>query len=174
MRCNRFKVKHLTFSDFLFNTIIIIAIIFILFHLIFQPIFIRGLSMFPTLSDGELVLTTRHRKINRFDIVTIHLNDRKLIIKRVIGMPGDQISVSKGILYINQVKYTENYLNQQNIVLFKEEDWSTIVPKDSIFVLGDNRDISNDSRRIGSLSISSVSGVMIASIRNPFVSYTVK
>lgn len=148
--------------------IIVAVIIFIMiaFNLLFAIARVDGQSMNTTLHNGEIVLLSRHEKIRRFDIVvlrerTTNNGSDKKIIKRVIGFPGDVITVINGKLYINNERYKENYLNPKNIVNFKTVNWTIKVPKGRIFVLGDNRDISKDSRIVGSFNTSAVVGVKI-------------
>ncbi|MGG4266521.1 signal peptidase I [Peribacillus simplex] len=141
---------------------------------IFAPIVVDGESMMPTLEDHERIILNKYgTKINdiqRFDIVVFHATKEKDYIKRVIGLPGDHIEFRNDTLYINGKKYEEAYLNKpksefekmdQVFTLdFKLEDYTgdTIVPENELFVMGDNRRKSWDSREIGTISIDEVKG----------------
>ena len=85
----------------------------------------------------------------------------KNIVKRVIGLPGDRVTVIDGVLYVNNVKYEEKYLDEKNIHLFKTVNFDTIVPEGHYFVLGDNRDVSQDSRAVGNFTEESLMGVRV-------------
>ena len=76
-------------------------------------------------------------------------------------MPGDRVTASNGKLYINNEELAEPYLSEENIQDFKRVNWDIRVPEDHYFVLGDNRDVSKDSRAVGSFEKSSVVGVKI-------------
>ena len=115
--------------------------------------------MKDTLLDGDIMLldkvTYRFSDIKRFDIVVIDYED-DLIIKRVIGLPGDEVEYSDNKLYINGKSYEEDYLSTGTTTpSFKT---TYVVPEDSYFVLGDNRKVSKDSREIGFVSRKNIEG----------------
>ena len=134
--------------------IIIICVVLIRTYLV-TPARVDGESMESTLYDGEIVLLNkidlRVNGLKRFDVVVFKY-EKDLLIKRVIGLPGDVVEYLDNELYINYKKvdipfefeYTEN---------FKYE-----VPDDEYFVLGDNRDNSKDSRYFGSIKLSNIKG----------------
>ena len=131
------------------------AILIGLRHFVFTPVVVKGDSMDPTLIDGERVIALKNTEIKRFDIVTFPAPDDpgKNYIKRVIGLPGDTIEYKNDELYINGKEYEEPYLDDDQPLtsdftlndLFGAEK----VPEGELFVLGDNRRISKDSRIIG-------------------------
>lgn len=155
---------------------IIIAVIlaFTIRMYIFAPIIVDGESMLPTLENHERIVLnkfdTKIKNINRFDIVVFHATEEKDYIKRVIGLPGDHIEYRNDTLYINGEKYEESYLtkskseykkmNQLFTFDFKSEDYldEGIVPENELFVMGDNRRNSLDSREIGTISIDRIVG----------------
>jgi signal peptidase I len=139
---------------------------------LFTPIVVDGVSMMPTLEDGDRMIVNKIGytigKPDRFDIVVFHAPEQKDYIKRIIGLPGDTVEYRNDILYINGEPMEEPYLNQ-----YKEEvadsplteDFtlegklnSEVVPKDHVFVLGDNRRKSKDSRHIGVVPIDEIIG----------------
>ena len=138
----------------------------IIFRMVFSVSIVNGPSMMPTLKDRDVTLVHNDEKVKRFDIVV--LNERiaddgasKRIVKRVIGFGGDVLTVIDGQLYINNKKYNEPYLDSKYTKNFKNVDWTIIVPKGYVFVLGDNRDISKDSRTVGSFKTSAITGVKV-------------
>ncbi|MBX8939021.1 signal peptidase I [Enterococcus hulanensis] len=142
---------------------LILAVILIgLRHFVFTPVVVKGDSMDPTLIDGERVIALKNTEVKRFDIVTFPAPDDegKNYIKRVIGLPGDTVEYKNDELYINGKKYDEPYLDEFKGELtdgqpltydfsLNELTGTEKVPKGQLFVLGDNRRISKDSRIIG-------------------------
>lgn len=135
--------------------ILIIILVILIKSYVVSPIRVIGSSMESTLFDGDIMILNkisyRFNKIKRFDIVVIDHEDKSLI-KRVIGLPGDKIEYKDNKLYINDKNYSESYLNKGTITYDFELDellGMERVPEDCYFVLGDNREISSDSRIIG-------------------------
>lgn len=159
---------HIHKIDSLFKSLmgfLIVLIVAIIFKLNFTIALVDGPSMLPTLKDGQIIVLKKE-ELKRFDIVGVveRLEDggeAKNIVKRVIGLPGDHITVIDGILYINNSKFEESYLDANNIVRFKQVNFDIIVPEGKIFVLGDNRDVSADSRAVGSFDKEAVIGTKI-------------
>ncbi|OJG46531.1 signal peptidase I [Enterococcus hermanniensis] len=144
--------------------VVLAAILIGLRQFVFTPVVVKGDSMDPTLIDGERVIALKNTKIKRFDIVTFPAPDDvgKNYIKRVIGLPGDTIEYKNDRLYINGEKYDEPYLDEYKKELtdnqpltydfdLKELYGSEKVPEGELFVMGDNRRISKDSRIIGTI-----------------------
>ena len=106
---------------------------------------IEGTSMEPTLTNGDIVLLTKTTTFGRGDICGFSWNN-KILIKRVIGIPGDWIEIdTDGTVYLNGEKLEEPYAQQ---IAFGECDleFPFQVPQESYFVLGDMRESSIDSR----------------------------
>ena len=83
---------------------------------LFTPIVVDGISMMPTLEDGDRMIVNKIGytigKPDRFDIVVFHAPEQKDYIKRIIGLPGDTVEYREDILYINGEPLEEPYLNQ--------------------------------------------------------------
>lgn len=138
---------------------VVILIVVILFRsYIATPVIVRGDSMLPNLKDKEMLILSKISyklsSIKRFDVVVLDESqidsDDKLIIKRVIGMPGDYIEYKDDVLYINGKEVKENY-DRDVTEDFKLENICACskIPENQYLVLGDNRGISKDSRYIG-------------------------
>ena len=143
-----------------------IVIVFMIFNFNVTLTRIDGHSMDPTLHTGQIVLVKRHEKVKRFDVATFTERitddgDAKQIVKRIIGMPGDVITVINGDLYINDKRYDEPYLKSELIKTYKKSSYTITVPKNHYFVLGDNRDVSKDSRSVGCFEARALDGVVI-------------
>lgn len=141
-----------------------LIIAFICHKFIFTPSTVHGESMSPTFEDENKVMLSKISDIQRFDIIVFHAPDSdETYIKRVIGLPGDRIEVKDDVLYINGKVYEEPYLekSKKDNVLDKftgDFTLESIVPKNSLFVMGDNRLVSKDSRIFGCISDNSVIG----------------
>jgi signal peptidase I len=121
---------------------------------VIQPVKVEGTSMLPRLHDGERIFINRFiynfKKIERGDIVVFYYpkDPGKNFIKRVIGLPGDEITISNGKLRINGKLVPENYLSKDYTTnINAPHTW--VVEPHHYFVMGDNRDASNDSRSWG-------------------------
>lgn len=117
--------------------------------------------MVPTLLDGDIMILDkigyRINGLKRFDIVVIKYNNEK-IIKRVIGLPGDYIEYKDNILYVNGKEIKEEYKRDiTNNFSLKDLGYEKI-PENKYLVLGDNRNISKDSRIIGLIDKEDIEG----------------
>ncbi len=143
------------------ETILPAILIAILINLLLaQPTRVHGLSMEPSLhTDQRLVVEKISYRLHgprRGDIVVFSMPDQssELLIKRVIGLPGETVEIQSGRVYINGTPLDEPYLDQETRGRFGP----TIVPPLRVFVLGDNRNFSNDSRAFGVVPIQDILG----------------
>ncbi|MCA1030955.1 signal peptidase I [Bacillus timonensis] len=153
---------------------IVIAMIVAIFvrAFFFSNYVVEGESMMPTLREGNLLMVNKIgyqlSDLQRFDIVVFHANDKEDYVKRVIGLPGDRLEYRNDILYINGSPVEEPYLqpfknkliggNLTGDFTLEEITGKNTVPNGYIFVIGDNRLGSWDSRHFGFVSIDSVVG----------------
>lgn len=133
-------------------------------YFLFTPIAVDGESMMPTLHDGDRMIVNKiGYKIGepeRFDIVVFHAPEQKNYIKRVIGLPGETLEYKDDQLYINGEPIDEPYLDAYKAQIIDgtlTEDFTLkdidveldVIPEGYVFVMGDNRRYSKDSRHIG-------------------------
>lgn len=141
-------------KDIISYIIIIILVIMVRTFLI-TPAIVNGDSMDDTLSDGDVVLVNKIgltvKGINRYDIVVVDFNE-ELLVKRVIGLPNETIEYKNNELYINGVKEEKTHEFEET------EDFNFETKENEYFVLGDNRDISKDSRYIGVINKNQMKG----------------
>lgn len=170
------------------ETLVAAALIFVLVRTAVLNFQVDGLSMDPTLESGELLLVNRQSYLNfdagalvdwipfvdvgeheywvfhppqRGDIVVLRppIEPDRPYIKRVIGLPGDRIAIHDGAVYINGERLEEPYLNglatAWSGTMGTEE---ILIPDDHVFVMGDNRNNSTDSRAFGAIHIDDVIG----------------
>ncbi len=154
--------------------IIAFASVLIIRMFLFAPIVVDGESMMPTLEDGDRMVVNKIdyaiSQPERFDVVVFHATEEKDYIKRIIGIPGDQLAYEDDQLYINGVAQEEPYLDgfKQQIPFSGfpfTEDFTLeqvtrmdVIPEGHVFVLGDNRRDSTDSRLIGLVPIENITG----------------
>ncbi len=178
------NTRHIA-RNYLIEILLIIVVVYFLmlsyFESTYSEIYIIGSSMSPAIKDGEFVLM-KGGTPTYGDIVIIQSSEDKAIIKRVIAMEGDCLYLDEGVLYIKYAGTDEFVLVEEDYVLpsnnhsyinrntypQKEEDGYKVLDTDGhtvqsgcIFVMGDNRDISNDSRlEYGDIPYEEVVGIV--------------
>jgi signal peptidase I len=141
------------------ETIILAIVLYFGINALSARVRVDGFSMIPTLQNGEYILVNKLAyktgQPNRGDIIVFRLpgDESQDLIKRVIGLPGDTVKVSDGVVTINGEKLHEPYIAQSPLYF---GEW--IVPDGSLFVLGDNRNDSRDSHQWGLLPLENVIG----------------
>ncbi|WP_077325014.1 signal peptidase I [Virgibacillus siamensis] len=142
------------------------ALAFVFRSYLFASYVVEGESMEPTLYDGNMLMVNKVvydlSDVDRFDVIVFHANKQTDYVKRVIGLPGDKIVYKNDKLFINGDYVEEKFLKPYKKVSAAEpytEDFTlkgttgkTTVPKGKLFVMGDNRDNSLDSRKFGFVS----------------------
>lgn len=122
---------------------------------------VSGHSMEPTLKSGEILLLDKTAEfIQRYDIV-VAKSSYKLLIKRVIGLPGETISFKNGVIYVNGEPTDYSFANDEYILdggILKDGELK--LDLDEYFIVGDNRNHSSDSREIGPVKVDAIQGVI--------------
>ena len=126
-----------------------------------KPTIVHGTSMNPALQNGDYLLVSKQAYTfddpERGEIIIFPVGkEKKLYIKRVIGLPGDVITINNGMVYVNGIADNQEYTLDGYT---SGEIDSLVVPEGELFVLGDNRLNSIDSREIGTQKIDDVKGV---------------
>lgn len=158
------------------NIVISVVIAYVLFVLIrtflFFPFQVVGESMYPTLQTGDRLILNRLGNIDRFDVVVFPAPDDtgEEYVKRIIGVPGDEIIYSQDELYVNGIQMEEPYLDAMkeavggrqltnDFTLYTMTNGeAAVVPEDMYFVMGDNRWVSKDSREFGFVPADEIEG----------------
>ncbi len=155
-----FLSKHKVFLSLVYAFILTVYVVFSFF---FRPVVVSGSSMLPTLTNDETVLIRKNispSEIKRGDIIVFHspFDRSKLLIKRVIAVGGDKVAIINGKVYVNGKLLIEPYLHglrsHETIPLMK-------VPQGSLYVLGDNRVVSADSREFGCVRFNEIYGKLV-------------
>jgi len=143
---------------------ILIAVIIMQF---IKPTIVKECSMQPTLYENNFIILSKQAylfdKPERDDIIVFHTNlktqtgQEKLLIKRIIGLPGDTISIADGKVTINGKVLDEPYTKEPYTSGYVD---NLVIPDDSLFVMGDNRQNSADSRdpKVGLVKIDDILG----------------
>ena len=164
-----------------------VAIALVIRTFIFEPVRVDGQSMDDTLADGEIMIVSKlgyssfdfiggrvsaFGNPKRFDVVICRYPGRGYtnFVKRVVGLPGDTVSVQDGYLYINDEKYDEPYINDDYRSGYLNNFAPFTVPDGQYFVMGDHRNNSNDSRSIGPIDRNMIVGHVVQVVF-PFSSF---
>lgn len=136
--------------------IIIIIIVLLLRAYVVTPIRVNGLSMYDTLDGDEIMILWKLGEIERYDIVVADVEvsgSDDVVIKRVFGLPGETISCEDGKIYINGNELEDEYGYRET------SDFGPVtLGENEYFLLGDNREISLDSRVFGAVTKDEIEG----------------
>ncbi|WP_375178721.1 signal peptidase I [Enterococcus rotai] len=173
----RKKQRHQFYKEIGVSFFLLLTLFFILQWIFFSMPKVNGYGMTTTLDDGDRLLVSKHAKIKRFDLVYFKQQESKqVMIRRVVGLPGEEIAYDNDQLLINKMPKVERYLKNEINEAMKEKrlltenftlaelTGSTTLPKDGYFVLGDNRHYAADSREFGWIEKKDILGVVKARI----------
>ncbi len=142
------------------QTIALALVLFLIINSVSARIRVDGSSMEPSFQDGDYVIVNklayRSGELDHGDVIVFPfpLNREEDFIKRIIGLPGDTLSIVRGDVFLNGTRINEEYLLSDSRGDFEE----ILVPQGTVFVMGDNRNDSSDSRVWGPLSIEEIIG----------------
>ncbi len=150
--------------DWILHIAIAVAIGFLIVTFVAQRTIVHDVSMQPTLYEGDNLIvekiSPRIGNLNRGDIIVFHEpQGKRQLIKRIIAVEGDTVEIKDGKVYVNGEALEEDYIKGDYT---PEGEYNNLtVGKGQVFVLGDNRMNSRDSRSIGPIDISTVTGKAI-------------
>lgn len=152
-------------KEWVLSIIIAAAIAFIIKGFLIDIIQVSGTSMLPNLSDRDRLLIEKvslyTHNYERGEIIIFKPNDetKDIYIKRIIGLPGDRVEIKNGEVYVNSEKLDEKYLKSGMYTAAEQNQYNNLtVPENCLYVLGDNRTVSEDSRYIGPIPIENIRG----------------
>ena len=120
---------------------------------LYQPVRVEGTSMLPRLEDRDRLFINKFvyhiSAIERGDVVVFHYprDPEKSYIKRVIALPGDRLRIDRGVVWVNGIRQTENYVPEEYRDTNSQAEM--VIPDGTYFMMGDHRSISQDSRAFG-------------------------
>lgn len=162
--------RYITYIFEVFKVAIIVSIIVFFINLFVVSIFrVSGASMEPNFFDGELILVDKLSYANsspaRGDVVVLEFPadpEERKFIKRIIGLPGETIEIRDGSIFINEELLREGYISEE---IYTEPRIEPIELKaDEVYVIGDNRLNSHDSRFFGPLPMNHLIGKAVTRI----------
>jgi len=149
-----------SFIKELLITLLMAAVLFGIFYFSIQRSPVEGISMQPSLENGQQLIVSKvvyyFHAPHRGDVITLHppVKSTRPFVKRVIGLPGETVEIVRGKVYIDSVRLDEPYIKES----FTYTMAAVEVPEGEYFVLGDNRDISEDSHIFGPITRNSIIG----------------
>lgn len=158
---NRIRYRRIL-KNTVYALIIVAAVAVLIATLVLPVLQISGTSMEPTLKNGEIVVLIKTSKLQRGDLCAFYYSN-KILIKRVIGLPGDTIVIDgEGVVYVNGEVLEEPYITEKGLGECDIE-FPFTVPENEFFLLGDQRITSIDSRStiIGCIAQDQIVGKLI-------------
>lgn len=141
--------------------IISALLLYLLINCFFITSSVNQSSMVPTFNEGDFIIATRGylngNKYKHDDVILFLNEDGRVLIKRVIGCPGDTLSIREGNVYLNDEYLNEEYLDEW-VLTYPEMEIT--LDDTSYFVMGDNRSGSMDSRIFGAIDESQIMGIV--------------
>ena len=162
--------KNKNAREWIIVIIIVAAVFFVLRGGVFRSIEVKGVSMEDTLEHGDIVFINRWLKPDRGDIVVYSNTKGEHIIKRVIGVPGDVVDIrfngAYDDVYLNGEMLDEDDFIKETMYQKGDMDYPVTVPEGEYFLMGDNRNVSNDSRQKenGTISKDKILGQVVVRI----------
>ncbi|MCR5272615.1 MAG: signal peptidase I [Lachnospiraceae bacterium] len=142
--------------------IFIFIVLFIIFRFVIGVSFVSGDSMEPSLHDGECVVYLRiGSEYKSGDIVSVWVPSGDYYVKRVVAVGGDIVDIKDGVLYVNDEPVENDYGYGETNKQLKAVIYPYTVREGNIFALGDNREVSMDSRTFGEINNVQIRGKII-------------
>lgn len=165
-----FLTRFLNSKKIIKSVLVFVSLILIilLYDAVLGTAQVNGSSMFPTYQNNDFLIISKLKPIKHGDIIAVNsVTLHKFLCKRVIGVEGDHIVIDNTGLYRNNELVNEPYI-PNTVWLNNTEHVDVIVQKGEIFVLGDNRSYSTDSRVLGCLKVNDIYGVSILNVTRSF------
>lgn len=142
--------------------LLLLFLVFLVFRFVIGVSFVKGDSMEPTLHSGEPVLYVRlYKEYKAGDVVSVKIPSGEYYVKRVIAAAGDTIDIRDGNVYVNDKLLKEDYIqgetNEQEGIV----NYPLTLEKGQVFIMGDNRSVSMDSRTFGVVGERQIKGKLL-------------
>lgn len=151
------------FEDVLYRLILVLALAFLI---VTESAVVVGESMLPTLKDSDFVIVSKYNNTYNYGDIVVIKSDLigEDICKRVIGVADDNVVIDSTGLHINGETIVEDYILSDNWYTTQAQSIDVVVPNASVFVLGDNRQKSYDSRVLGCIDEKSIEGKLVFNV----------
>jgi signal peptidase I len=171
----RFKMWGEQMVQVVFPSLVFFLLLYLVINTAVFPARVNGASMAPTYQSGDLVVFWMLTPPQRQDVVFVNITSARtdhftdeFMLKRIVGVAGDRVTIQDGVLYINNEPLLEPYVSApmltQQLPCFAPQDCHT-VPPGTVFVLGDNRNASIDSRFYGVVATEDIIGKAVWNVR---------
>lgn len=159
---SKFSNNRQKYISFLTGIVIVAVGIVICFFFVIGVTRVDGESMVPTLANNQTMIFNRLYRHYRYgDIVGLSMPNGDYYVKRVIGVPGDTVDIRDGKVYLNGVELDEPYIQGVTQPSGVIVSYPITVSEGKLFVMGDNREHSVDSRALGEFSVHAVKGKIL-------------
>ena len=141
----------------------LIAGIMIVFYMLTGISTVQGNSMYPTLHSGDRVIYNRRTSDNKAgDVIVLKRPDGEEFVKRIVAVAGDTVNIQNGKVYVNGVEEKlDGPVGETKASEEGDVEYPVTVQDNQVFVLGDNREVSEDSRMFGAVSLDDVKGKIV-------------
>lgn len=158
----KYDSKKLEWLRFGKQATVVAVIVVLILNFVIGISIVDGNSMEPTLSDGNIIMYLRlDKNYERGDIVAIKMPSGQFYVKRIIAVGGDTIDIRGNDVYRNDKKLNEPYIIGNNHIKKDSVMYPYHVEEGSVFVMGDNRSESMDSRVLGAIACDQVKGTAL-------------
>ena len=159
----KFDDKKLGILRFEKEFIVIAIAVFLLLKFVVGLSWVSGNSMYPTLKNNQPVFYNRLAKnYERGDIVSIRMPSGEYMVKRIVAVAGDTVDLRDGTVYINDVAESGDWVTQASEPQSVTVSYPLTISEGHVFVLGDNREVSIDSRTYGQMAMTQIRGRLMA------------
>lgn len=159
---SKFSNSRQTYISFITGLVVVAVCIVICFFFVIGVTRVDGDSMVPTLTNNQTMIFFRlNKNYQRGDIVGLSMPNGDYYVKRVIGVAGDTIDIHDGKVFVNGNQLDEPYIQGTTEPSGVIVSYPLTVSEGKVFVLGDNREHSTDSRALGEFSLHAVRGKIL-------------
>ncbi len=156
------KIKRRGWIHLALEIAAVLAAIVLILYICWGFTTVSGSSMYPTLHDGDTVIYSRlgkHFEVG--DVVLVERPNDEIFVKRIVAVVGDTVMIEEGKLFVNGKEVQTEQAIGETIRTGEEVTYPYTVPENHVFVIGDNRENSEDSRMFGAVDVSDITGRLV-------------
>ena len=147
---------------FLKAVLVIVVLLVLAYEFIIGFGTVSGHSMEPSVPSGSFIVYSRlYRNYARGDIIGVKMPNGELLVKRIIALGGDEVDIRDGEVFVNGESESTAYVHEGTLPKKQSVEYPMTVDSDKVFILGDNREASVDSRTYGLFSTTQICGKVI-------------